>query len=404
MGNLFLTCVGLIVLQFLAAIPWLAGIDWRNRILLRKARVWGSGLVGAVVIGALWAYFLDQNGDPKVLLRWGRFYMSVLHLQLAADFFVGVFWVLLTFWPKGAAVALAAFQEGVRQPMFWLLFGAALLLMLISPFVPYFTFGEDYKMVKELCFAFTMLFPGVFAVVAASISVSEEIEGRTAVTLMSKPISRRQFLLGKFGGLLLASLFMTLLLGWFLVWVVIFKSFYDPSLPNSKEALAQADPAWVLETVNQRFGGGTTSDLAVGDVVKGILFWVNDAGTALPGLVIGFCQVMVLLAIAVALGTRVPMVITIPICVVIYFLGHLTPIMTEVTRSGYRLIFFMAQLFDTVLPGLDLFDAGSAVVRDVPLPAGAYALYTVNVTLYAVTYTTIALLFGLILFEDRDLA
>src|ERR1700736_4106039 len=100
MGNLFLTCIGLIVLQFLAAIPWLAGIDWRNRILLRKARVWGSGLVGAVVIGAVWAYFLDQNGDPKVLTRWGRFYMSVLHLQLAADFFVGVFWVLLTFWPK----------------------------------------------------------------------------------------------------------------------------------------------------------------------------------------------------------------------------------------------------------------------------------------------------------------
>ena len=90
--------------------------------------------------------------------------------------------------------------------------------------------------------------------------------------------------------------------------------------------------------------------------------------------------------------------------VLIYFLGHLTPIMTEVTRSGYRLVYFMAQLFDTVFPGLDLFDVGSAVVRDVPLPAVPYALYTLNVTLYALTYTTIALLFGLILFEDRDLA
>jgi hypothetical protein len=64
----------------------------------------------------------------------------------------------------------------------------------------------------------------------------------------------------------------------------------------------------------------------------------------------------------------------------------------------------MAQLFDTLLPGLDLFDVGSAVIRDVPLPAGAYAWYTFNVALYALTYTTIALLFGLILFEDRDLA
>src|SRR5207302_3748933 len=105
-------------------------------------------------------------------------------------------------------------------------------------------FGEDYKMVKELCFAFTVLFPLFFAVVTASISVSEEIEGRTAVTVMSKPISRRQFLLGKFSGLLLAAFFMTMLLGWTLVWVVILKAWHDPPLSNTPEALAQADPRW----------------------------------------------------------------------------------------------------------------------------------------------------------------
>ena len=399
MLNLILICVGLLVLQGCAAIPWLCAVDWRNRQLLRQLKVWGTGLLGAVVLGAIWAYFLEENGDPKILVRWGRFYMSLLHIQLAADVFVGIFWLLLTFWPKGAAVALAAFQEGVRQPMFWLLFGAALAIMLMSPFWPYFTFGEDFKVVKEVCYALTMLAPAIFAVVAASISVSEEIEGRTAVTLMSKPISRRQFLLGKFGGLLLAALFMTLLLGWFLVWVVVFKSFYDPSLPNTVEGIAQADPAWVIQLANEWFPNSTFGDLA-----KGIGFWVSDAGFALAGLVIGFCQVMVLLAVAVALGTRVPMVINIPICVVVFFLGHLTPIMMEVTRTGYKLIYFMAQLFDTVLPGLDLFDASSAVIRDVPLPAGAYALYTLNVALYAVTYTIITLLFGLILFEDRDLA
>ncbi|HWY87321.1 MAG TPA: ABC transporter permease [Gemmataceae bacterium] len=398
MWNLVFTCIGLLVLQACAAVPWLIAVDWRNRQWLRQVKVWGTGLVAAVALGAVWAYFL-QNSDTRDLVRWGRFYMSVLHLQLAADFFVVVFWLLLTFWPKGAAVALAAFQEGVRQPMFWLLFAAALTLMVMSPFWPYFTFGEDYKVVKEVCFALTMLLPAVFAVVAASISVSEEIEGRTAVTLMSKPISRRQFLLGKFGGLLLAAAFMTLLLGWFLVWVVVFKSWYDPPMTNSQEAISQADPRWVIDLAGNWFGNS-----ALGDLTRGVGFWVNDAGTALPGLVIGFCQVMVLLAIAVALGTRVPMVITIPVCVIVFFLGHLTPIMMEVTRTGYRLIYFMAQLFDTILPGLDLFDASSAVIRDVPLPAGAYALYTLNVTLYALTYTTITLLFGLILFEDRDLA
>ena len=86
------------------------------------------------------------------------------------------------------------------------------------------------------------------------------------------------------------------------------------------------------------------------------------------GLLIGFCQVMVLVACAVALATRVPMVVNVTACLVIYFLGHLTAIMTEVSRNSYALINFMAQLFDTILPGLDLFDVGTAIVRDVPLP------------------------------------
>jgi ABC-type transport system involved in multi-copper enzyme maturation permease subunit len=399
MEKLLLICIGLMVLQVLAAVPWLLAIDHRNRKLLGQVKVWGSALAVAVVVGAVWAYFLEEYNDPKVLIRWGRFYMSILHLQLAADVFACVIGLLLTFWPKGGAVALAAFQEGVRQPMFWLLFVIALALMLMSPFWPYFTFGEDFKVVKEVCYALTMLAPAIFAVVAASISVSEEIEGRTAVTLMSKPISRRQFLLGKFGGLLLAALFMTILLGWFLVWVVVFKSFYDPSLPNSHESLVQADPAWVINLMDDWFPGSSLGDLA-----KGIGFWFHEAGVALAGLTIGFCQVMVLLAVAVALGTRLPMVINIPVCVVVFFLGHLTPIMMEVTRSGYRLIYFVAQLFDTVLPGLDHFDASTAVVRDVPPPAGDYALYVFNVSLYALTYTAVTLLFGLILFEDRDLA
>lgn len=321
--------------------------------------------------------------------------MSVLHLQIAADFLVVLFFALLTFWPKGGAVALSTFREGVRQPMFWLLTSAALFLIAVSPVIPYFTFGEDLKMVKELCYVFTMLAPALFGVIAASMSVSEEIEGRTAVTLMSKPVSRRQFLLGKFLGILSAGMLMTFILGWALVWIVVFGRNYIrlPAQPD------YPDPAWVVETAQGLFPDNSLSDLALG-----VGLWVHDAAEAAPGLVIGFCQVMVLVAIAVALATRLPMVVNFPICLVIYFMGHLTPIMTEVTRNKNKLVYFMAQVFDTLLPGLDLFDVGTAVVREAPPPPVEYAIYASNVALYALIYTVIALLFGLILFEDRDLA
>ena len=112
---------------------------------------------------------------------------------------------------------------------------------------------------------------------------------------------------------------------------------------------------------------------------------------------------MVLLAIAVALATRVPMIVNLAVCLLFYFLGHLTSIMTEVAKNQV-LVKFVANVFDTLLPGLDNFDVGTAIVREVPLPPIDFALYTLWVSIYALMYTAIALLFGLILFEDRDLA
>ncbi len=388
----------LVVIQVLAALPWLLVLDQRLRGRLRAASGWGIGLLACAGVGAAWGLFLLANNDAGVLTNWGRAYASVLHLQLAADLLVIVFWLQLQFWPKGGAVGLSAFREEIRQPKFWFLGGAAAGLMLISPFIPYFTFGEDLKMVKELCYAFTMLAAAFFAVIAASMSVHEEIEGGTAVTLMSKPVSRRQFLLGKFTGILLAALAMTALLGWWLVWIVRYKAHYEDALFMTPLDRPQ-DPAWVNLLVESWLGTAEA-----GALFQGIGYWVHEAGLALPGLVVGFGQVMVLLAIAVALATRLTMVVNVVICLGVYFLGHLTPIMTEVSQNQYALVYFVAQLFENLLPGLDLFDVGTAIVREVQLPMGEYALYTLQVTLYAVVYTTIALLFGLILFEDRDLA
>lgn len=388
----------LVMIQVLAALPWLVVLDQRLRARWREASSWVIGLLACAGAGALWGLFLHTNSDPGVLANWGRVYASVLHLQLAADLLVVVFWLQLLFWPKGGAVGLSAFREEIRQPKFWFLGGAAAGLMLISPFIPYFTFGEDLKMVKELCYAFTMLAAAFFAVIAASMSVHEEIEGRTAVTLMSKPVSRRQFLLGKFAGILLAALAMTALLGWWLVWIVRYKAHYEDALFMHPLDRPQ-DPAWVNLLVESWLGPAEA-----GALLRGIGYWVHEAGMALPGLVIGFGQVMVLLAIAVALATRLTMVVNVVICLGVYFLGHLTPILTEVSQHQYALVYFVAQLFENLLPGLDLFDVGTAIVREVQLPMGEYALYTLQVTLYAVVYTTIALLFGLILFEDRDLA
>jgi ABC-type transport system involved in multi-copper enzyme maturation permease subunit len=330
-----------------------------------------------------------------VVSLWGRFYSSILSLQLGFDLFILAFFMMLTFVPKAGAVALAAFREGVRQPMFWLLSAIGILLMTVFIVIPYFTFGEDIKMFKELSYALSMLFPAAFGVISASISVSDEIEGRTAVTLLSKPVKRRDFIIGKFVGILLSALMMTMLLSWVLIWAVLAKTHYDfmPGLTP-----LPPDAPWVTRLVDSTFGRNIS-----GDLLRGVGLWFADGSEAGPFLVIGFGQVMTLVAISVALATRVPMIVNIVMCLVVYLLGHLAPIMTEVSQL-IALVHFVARLFEVLLPALSEFDVSSAIIRDVPPDPARYALYALNVALYALTYTAIAILAGLILFEDRDVA
>jgi ABC-2 family transporter protein len=385
----------LCLVQSVAASPWLAVLDRRTLDAFRRPKpvavVLGCNLLAALIAA------LTINAHPDILLRWGRAYMAVLHLQLAADFFVAFFIVLLWVWPKGGAVAQAAFREAIRQPMFLLLvLPTVFFAMPIIPVLPYFTLGEDLKMVKELGYDLLVLLGGVFVVICASTSISEELEGRTALTLMSKPVSRRQFLLGKFVGFQLAGTVLVVLLGWFMVWMFLFKETYEPRIGQTQRP---PDPAWVLRVSNSRL----VPDGPPQDIVRGICLWVDEAGAVVPGLVIVSCQVMVLLAIAVALATRLHFTLTFIVCAAFYFLGHLAPVLTAVSHNKPPLVRFMAGVFDVVMPGLEHFDMSGAVVRDTPLPPGEFALYTANVALYAVTYSVIALLLGLILFEDKDL-
>ena len=348
----------------------------------------------AVIFGGFLGVFLSFSNDRTILGNWGRFLFSLLHLELGFDFFVFVLFVLLRLWPKGGAVAFAAFQEGLRQPTYWFVLVAGLAIMAFASILPFYTFGEDLKVLKELCFVFSMMLPTLFGVLAASISVTDEIEGRTAVTLMSKPILRRDFLLGKFVGVALAALSMTIVLGWYMLWIALFKDHIDPPLVP----VANPDPPWMLDTL-ALLGPGSA-----GDFFRGMLLWVADASDALPGLVIGYCQVAVMTALAVALATRLPLLANLVTCLVIYLLGHLTAVLTEATATANPIVSFVAQAIDTIVPPLDTLDASQAVIRDVPLPFVQYARYSLWVAIYGAVYTTIALLLGLILFEDRDLA
>jgi len=397
----------LILVQVVAALPWLALLaadstkqnwfqDTQGKIIPGRFLI-AVGIVVALGIVPPLLFSLVQ--DRENLEMFGRIYGSILQLQLAADAFIILFAVLLLIWPKGAAVALAAFREGLRQPMFYLLGAVAIGLLTLAPFIPYFTFGEDFIMMQELGYDTIMLLPLLLGVIAASMSISEEIEGRTAITLMSKPVSRRQFLIGKFLGILLTTLVMTVILGWFFAWAVAYarRDVRDPHpLPPLPEASAFL-----------RFF--VRGDQEIG-FVQGVRTWFQEEWLLTPGLILGFSKVMVMLAIAVSFATRLPMIVNLIVCLAIYFLGHLTSVLQDIaarsnqTETVGKLLAFFAKAFDIFIPRLDLFSLGPALVLDRSLTDPTFLRYVAQVFGFSVIFTSVALLVGLLLFEDRDLA
>jgi hypothetical protein len=138
--------------------------------------------------------------------------------------------------------------------------------------------------------------------------------------------------------------------------------------------------------------------------------WFFEEWAIAPGLVLGFSKVMVLVAIAVSLATRLPMIVNLIVCLTIYFLGHLTSVLQDIAarrnqgETVGKLLSFSSQAFDIFMPRLDLFSLGPALVLDRSLTEPDFLKYTAEVFGFSVIFTGVALLVGLVLFEDRDLA
>ena len=142
---------------------------------------------------------------------------------------VGAIFRLLA--PKLAAIARTTAKEAMSQPLFYVLLAIGVFALVLFPFIPYNTLGEDIKMLKDEGLTLIMVLSIFFALWTASVSIADEIEGRTALTLLSKPVGRRQFILGKFLGILIPVAIIFIVLGTVFLASVSFKAAYDPARP-----------------------------------------------------------------------------------------------------------------------------------------------------------------------------
>src|SRR6478609_10145103 len=97
------------------------------------------------------------------------------------------------------------FREAIVQPIYTLLLVLGAAVLIVFGLLPFFTLGEDTTMFKSVGLDIVLLFVLIATLFATSKSVFEEIEDRTMLTLMSKPVSKWEVLVGKYLGIISAA-------------------------------------------------------------------------------------------------------------------------------------------------------------------------------------------------------
>jgi hypothetical protein len=270
--------------------------------------------------------------------------------------------------PRVWALALSTAKNEMAQTLYLILLGIGVFGVVVFSIYPFNTLGDDIRMFKDSSVTLIMVLAMIQAVWSSGTSVSEEIEGRTALTVLSKPVSRRSFLLGKYAGIVMAVAVMFVVIGAFMMALMAYKPIFE-----ARET-ARATPAWEVG--------------------------FEEMMSTVPVLGLYFMQTMAIAAIAVALATRLPLLTNLILCFVIYVIGNLTQPLVASTRGENELVGFFGNLIAVVVPNLNIFNVQSAMDAGSQVPW----IYLAGAFNYLVCFAVAIWMLAMLLFEDRDLA
>lgn len=295
----------------------------------------------------------------------------------------------------GAAVVPIAkntFKEAVRQPVFWILIFMSLLLIWVTANLPLWTITgnqDDEKLAKDIGLAALTMCALLVALFACSSVISAELDSKTALTVLSKPVTRGQFVVGKYLGIALLVLLACAIVGAVLI---AFICWYKVG-PREGEYLDHPDEG-VRSAVMERI----RRDRMI------------VAQTITQGTVLSYLQVMLLSAVAVAISTRVGMVINMTVCIFLFVIGHMadwTRSLIEhafdggrITEGGSRILVVIWKVVYAILPNLDNTQAQMTLAQGRLLSGGYLGWALVHSVLYIVA----ALLFGTWLLRRREIS
>jgi ABC-2 type transport system permease protein len=306
--------------------------------------------------------------------------------------------------------------ETLRQPVYAAIVGIALLLFLLSPSLAMYTMDDDNKLLREIGLSTLFLASLFVAIFSASGAVAVELENKTIMTVLTKPVQRPIFLVAKFLGVLAA-----VALAHYLCTVALLMAIrhgvmetasdtHDWTVIGSAGGVAVATillSAFFNYVYDWKF---TSTAIVVGAILAtvAIIFLIfidehlkfNPAENGIHALdvyasILAFFGAVVIAALAVAVSTRFNTMVTLSACVGIFLLG----LISDYVFGRFADAHLWARVGRFLVPNLQVFWISDAIYEGSRVPL-SYILVSGS---YALCYTAAILALAVALFQRKQI-
>jgi ABC-type transport system involved in multi-copper enzyme maturation permease subunit len=260
-------------------------------------------------------------------------------------------------------VASAVYRESVRDRVPLTIAGFGVLLVAASFLIGQITAGQDLKIIKDLGLAAINVL-GLFIAVFIGINlVAKEVDRRSIYNLLSKPLTREQFLVGKYVGLV-----MTLAVNIGAMCV----AFYAVLWYQDWAALPMQRSAWPAPAMDPKL---------------------------LIAVLLIFGELMLVTAIAVFFSTFAGPLVAIMLTLALWVAGHFNADLRQFELVvDSPVVAWLARGLYYTLPNFAPFNVKAEIVHGVPV-AASHVVLTLT---YALVYIVMLLVGAAAIFRRRD--
>ncbi len=251
---------------------------------------------------------------------------------------------------KVKAIALNTLKEATRDKVFYNLLIFAALVIAASVLIGDLSIGLNEKIIKDIGLASILLFGLLTAILVGIGLVSKEVERRTLYTILTKPVNRYKFLLGKYLGLCLTLLVNVVLMTAFLFLIT---------------------------------------------------WWQHGSSTLslLKAILLIYCELILVTAVALLFSTLSSPSLSVVFTLGFYIIGYFTSNLKEM-ESGVQGQFSRSfiDLCYYLLPNFNNFNIRAEIVHGIDVSN----TYILGVMLYCVLYIAIVLCLSVISFQRKE--